>query len=154
MPRHRQDPRQRNVQSEIGAVLVFGEQDGDIFMGTALREFLKEKYPNGASVNISHAADLSPNPAFAGSRAMAMTDWRIKDYIRERAEKGYGPGDELLMTWKSCSFPYTTDLILSMAESSWPVRTPRSLTAKGVRDSLDELAAQRSYFPPKCYRDH
>jgi hypothetical protein len=80
---------------EIGAVLVFGEQAGDIFMGTALREFLEEKYPNGASVNISHAADLSPNPAFAGSRVMAMTDWRIRDHMRERAEKGYGPGDEL-----------------------------------------------------------
>jgi hypothetical protein len=79
---------------EIGAVFVFGERAGDDFMATALLEFLEGKYPNGASVNISHAADLSPNPAFAVSRAMAMTDWRIKDYVQERTEKGYGPGDE------------------------------------------------------------
>jgi hypothetical protein len=72
---HQVNTVRRLVKNEnIGALFVFGEQAGDDFMATALLEFLEEKYPNGASVTISHAAELSPNPAFAGSRAMAMTD--------------------------------------------------------------------------------
>jgi hypothetical protein len=93
---HQVSTVRRLVKNEdIGAVFVFGERAGDDFMATALREFLEDRYPNGAAVNISQAADLSPDPAFAGSRAMAMTDLRIKGYMRERAEEGYGPGDEL-----------------------------------------------------------
>lgn len=59
---------------EIGVVLVFGEQTSDNFMATALCQFLEGQYPDGASVNISQAADLLPILAFAGSRAIAMTD--------------------------------------------------------------------------------
>jgi hypothetical protein len=80
--------RRLTKNKEIGAMLVFGERASDNFMAAALRQFLEGQYPNGASVNISQAADLLPVPAFAGSRAMAMTDWRIKEHMRERTEQG------------------------------------------------------------------
>lgn len=64
---------------EIGAVLVFGEEADDDFLATALRDFLEERYPNGASVEINHARELSPHPAFAGARSMAMADLRMKE---------------------------------------------------------------------------
>jgi hypothetical protein len=70
------------------AVLVFGERASNNFMATALRQILEGQYPNGASVNVSQAAELSPVPAFAGSQAMAMTDWRMEDHMRERTEQG------------------------------------------------------------------
>lgn len=73
---------------EIGAVLVFGEEADDDFLAVALRDFLEERYRNGASVEINHVRELSPHPAFAGARSMAMADLRMKETEAEWKRTG------------------------------------------------------------------
>jgi hypothetical protein len=60
---------------EIGGVLAFGECADDEAMLTALRQILGEQFPNGNSVDLSSVQEYSPDPAFAGSRAMAKNVW-------------------------------------------------------------------------------
>jgi hypothetical protein len=56
--------RRRTKNEEIGTVLVLWKRASDNFIATVLRQFLEEKYSNG----------VLPNLAFAGSRAIAITD--------------------------------------------------------------------------------
>ena len=65
----------RDEKEGVGAVLVFGESADDEALLIALREVLGEQFPNGDSVDLSRVRAFSPDPAFAGSRAMAKTVW-------------------------------------------------------------------------------
>lgn len=65
----------REENEETAAVLVFGECAGDEDMLTTLRQVLEEQFPNGESVDLSRVRGFSPDPVFAGSRAMAKAVW-------------------------------------------------------------------------------
>lgn len=79
----------RDKNKEIDHVLVLGECADDDAMLTTLRQILEEQFPNVDSVNLSRVSSFSPDPAFAGSRAMARTAWtargsRYEDsYVKE-----------------------------------------------------------------------
>lgn len=60
---------------DIGAALAFGECANDEAMLVALRQVLEEQFLNGDSVDLSLVRGFSPDPAFAGSRAMARAVW-------------------------------------------------------------------------------
>lgn len=77
---HASDVPGHPENEEIRAVLVFGERANDNFLSTAIRQAMEERFPNGASVTIGRAEPLSPDPTFAGSRAMAMADLRMREY--------------------------------------------------------------------------
>ena len=70
----------REGNGEIGAVLAFGECADDEAMLTTLRQVLGEQFPNrdSDSVDLSLVRGFSPDPAFAGSRAMARTAWAAR----------------------------------------------------------------------------
>ena len=70
----------REENGEIGAVLAFGECADDEAMLTTLRQVLGEQFPNrdSDSVDLSLVRGFSPDPAFAGSRAMARTAWAAR----------------------------------------------------------------------------
>lgn len=73
----------REEIDEIDAVLVFGECAEDEDMLIALRQVLEDQFPNGDSVDLSRVRDFSPDPAFAGSRAMAKAAWEAHVYEQE-----------------------------------------------------------------------
>lgn len=68
----------RGKNKEIDYVLVLGECADDGAMLITLRQILKEQFPNVDSVNLSRVSSFSPDPAFAGSRAMARTYWAAR----------------------------------------------------------------------------
>lgn len=81
----------------LDAVLVFGEQARDESLINVLREALGEwfyYYVDDEPDGLSRIEDLSPDPAFAGSRAMAIAEWRGKEYRRDQTEQGL-PHDEI-----------------------------------------------------------
>lgn len=65
----------RAKHEEIDAVLVYGERADDNDMLVSLRKVLIEQFPNGGSVDLSRLQSFSPDPTFAGSRAMARAMW-------------------------------------------------------------------------------
>ena len=69
----------RDKSEEIDSVLVFGECADDEAMLDAVRQVLKEQFPNGDSVDSSRVRNFSPDPVFAGSRAMALAVWAAQD---------------------------------------------------------------------------
>ncbi|GAB7323309.1 hypothetical protein MBLNU13_g05780t1 [Cladosporium sp. NU13] len=79
----------RGARHELGRVLLFGESALDGATLVALRQVLEEQFPNGDSVDWSRVQDFSQDLAFAGSRAMARTDWTARgsgledDYKKE-----------------------------------------------------------------------
>lgn len=68
----------RGARHELGRVLLFGESALDGATLVALRQVLEEQFPNGDSVDWSRVQDFSQDLAFAGSRAMARTDWTAR----------------------------------------------------------------------------
>lgn len=64
----------RGKSEKIGAVLAFGESADDEAMLKTLRQVLGKQFSNGDSVDLSRVRGFSPDPAFAGSRAMAKID--------------------------------------------------------------------------------
>jgi hypothetical protein len=83
-----QDPS-RDKNEEIGLALVFGECADDGFMLDAVRQVLKEQFPNGDSLDLSRVRNFSPDPAFAGSRAMAEAVWAAhgREYDSHHADE-------------------------------------------------------------------
>jgi hypothetical protein len=65
----------RDETEEIGPVLILGERADDDAMLKSLREVLGKQFPNGDSVDLARVQGFSPDPAFAGSRAMAAAVW-------------------------------------------------------------------------------
>jgi hypothetical protein len=65
----------RDEHERIGPVLVFGERADEDAMLKSLREVLGKQFPNGDSVDLTSVRGFSPDPAFAGSRAMAAAVW-------------------------------------------------------------------------------
>lgn len=65
---------------EIDAVLVVGECASDEDMLIALRQVLEEQFPNGDPIDLSLVRAFSPDPTFAGSRAMARAVWEAHAY--------------------------------------------------------------------------
>lgn len=74
-------------KQQLGAVLVFGDKALDSNFATALRKALDDNFSNGASITPASMHDFSPDPAFAGSRAMAMFELQNKKWRRELAEE-------------------------------------------------------------------
>jgi len=77
----------RDEQQEIGPVWAFGECADDEDMLNTLRQILGEQFLNGDSVDLYSVRDYSPDPAFAGSRAMAKTDWAARGFEGEHHYK-------------------------------------------------------------------
>lgn len=77
----------REKNGEIGAVLAFGECADDETMLIALRQTLGEQFSNGDSVDLSRVRGFSPDPAFAGSRAMATAAWAAHGSEHEGSDR-------------------------------------------------------------------
>jgi hypothetical protein len=71
----------------IASVLAIGECAGDEDMLTALRQVLEEQISNGGLVDFSRVREFSPDPAFAGSRAMAKAVWAAHGSEHEHYHK-------------------------------------------------------------------
>lgn len=71
----------------LGVVLLFGENADDENFAAVLRKALDDNFSNGASIAPVVMQDFSPDPSFAGSRAMAMFELRHKEWQRELAEE-------------------------------------------------------------------
>jgi hypothetical protein len=80
---------------ELDEIFVFGEKAEDENMLAVLDEVLRDWTSNGALLNMSRVRDFSPDPAFAGARAMAFAELEHKDYERELAEEERARRDEL-----------------------------------------------------------
>lgn len=74
----------RDRHEEIGPVLIYGECADDNDMLTTLRQVLTEQLPNGHSGDLSRVRNVSPDPAFAGSRSMARAMWEAHGSEYER----------------------------------------------------------------------
>jgi hypothetical protein len=68
----------RTKEEGIGVVLVFGEKVDDKKFLSVLRQALKDNFAKGSSITPARVQDFSPGLAFAGSRAVAMSDPREK----------------------------------------------------------------------------
>ncbi|GAB7363003.1 hypothetical protein MBLNU230_g3297t1 [Neophaeotheca triangularis] len=64
----------RTDNDSLDSVIVFGEMADEDNMTTTLRQVLEKQFTNGGSVDFMGVRKLSPDPAFAGSRAMALTE--------------------------------------------------------------------------------
>lgn len=74
----------------LSAVLVFGEQVRDESFTAVLSEALDKwfyYYVDDEPHGLSLIEDLSPDPAFAGSRAMAFAEWQGKDLRRRQIDQ-------------------------------------------------------------------
>jgi hypothetical protein len=80
---------------ELDEIFVFGEKAEDENMLAVLDQVLRDWTSNGALLNMSRVRDFSPDPAFAGARAMAFAELEHKDYERELAEEERARRDEL-----------------------------------------------------------
>nr|POF04157.1 hypothetical protein CFP56_21912 [Quercus suber] len=80
---------QRTMDSsdqKIGAVLMMGEQANDNGMMTLLRQVLKEQFSNGDSADLSLVQELAVDPAYVGSRVLALAEWEAKSILREKRQ--------------------------------------------------------------------
>jgi hypothetical protein len=80
---------------ELDEIFIFGEKAEDENMLAVLDQVLRDWTSNGASLNMSRVRGFSPDPAFAGARAMAFAELEHKDYLREHAEEERTRRDEL-----------------------------------------------------------
>jgi hypothetical protein len=80
---------------ELDEIFVFGEKAEDENMLAVLDQVLRDWTANGASLNMSRVRGFSPDPAFAGTRAMAFAELEHKEYQQERAEEERTRRDEL-----------------------------------------------------------
>lgn len=75
---------------ELNALMVYGERAHDEDFLKALNQTLKDNFVNITSVDFAQTKRLSPDLAFAGSRAMAKHDLTEKDFLRRHAGKRNG----------------------------------------------------------------
>jgi hypothetical protein len=80
---------------ELDEIFVFGEKAEDEKMLGVLDQVLRDWTTNGAEVNMSRLRGFSPDPAFAGARAIAFVELEHKEYQREHAEEERTRRDEL-----------------------------------------------------------
>lgn len=76
----------------LSAVLVFGEQARDKSFTAVLSEALDKwfyYYVDDEPHGLSLIEDLSPVPAFAGSRAMAFAEWQGKGIQLRRVDQHF-----------------------------------------------------------------
>jgi hypothetical protein len=77
-------------QCDLDAVLIFGELAGDWDLHAVLREVLEEVWDDGERDDFARVQDLSPDPTFAASRAMALADLNAKRVQHVDAERTDG----------------------------------------------------------------
>lgn len=77
-------------QCDLDAVLIFGELARDEDLNAAVRKVLQEVWDDGDRDDLARVQDLSPDPTFAASRAMAFADLNAKRLRQDHAERMYG----------------------------------------------------------------
>lgn len=80
-----------NGQWGLDAIFVFGENARDQDLDTVLREILEAVWMDGERGDLARVVEeLAPDPAFAGSRAMAFADLKGKRVRQGHVERGGG----------------------------------------------------------------
>lgn len=77
-------------QCDLDAVLIFGELARDADLNAALRKVIDEVWADGDRDDFARVQDLSPDPTFAASRAMAFADLNAKRLRQDHAERRDG----------------------------------------------------------------
>lgn len=77
-------------QCDLDAVLIFGELARDEDLNAALRKVIDEVWADGDRDDFARVQDLSPDPTFAASRAMAFADLNAKTVQHDDAERTDG----------------------------------------------------------------
>lgn len=77
-------------QLDLSAIFLFGENACDQDLDTVLRDVLEVVWADGERDDLARVIeDLSPEPAFAGSRAMALADLKEKRLRQGQAKREY-----------------------------------------------------------------